>query len=193
MTPEAFQAAWDGPRVVLPQHIPPTGVPADAMDFLRRAGLPRGLSYGKKDWPGQLSFECIERGLVPVLNEQPANGPRWPANLSQHYVLGEESYEGGSSPFWCIHGPSGRVEVVDLEASGESVVELVNTSVMHLAATLVVLREWVELRGQHGSRHVDELRAALRRADPEASDKNRWASFIAWIASAESEIVFRVW
>jgi hypothetical protein len=153
--------------------------------------------------PARLSFARLEQGLKPALSQQwtidesapPLDEPRWRAKLLERSILGEGYFEGGASPLWCVHGPSGRIETVDGEAPEGSWITLVNTSVAHLAETLLVLRQWVEgLGGTRESRATQcaHLRSALRRVDPDASEGNHWAHFVDWVESNEFEIIFSV-
>ncbi len=116
ITAEKFVATWDTPLVILPRELaPPVGATEDTVEFLARGGLPRGLAYREKAGPTHLSFACLARGLAPLPQWLPrgiAASPSW----AHHLVLGEEWFEGGASPLWCVHAPSGRVEVVDVES-----------------------------------------------------------------------------
>src|SRR5689334_5002794 len=134
--PRRFIELWDLPRAAIPSTAtPPTGVGREAWEFLTVGGLPKAIIYGEKDGPAHLSFARLLGGLPPLLQALPG-GVQSSSQWSDHFVLGEERFEGGASPFWCLHGPSGRVEVIDLESEDERP-RLVNTSVADLAETLL--------------------------------------------------------
>lgn len=168
-------ATWGESTLVrLPGEInaPGTASP-EAVAFLRAAGLPEGIVYGDPDGPAHLSFARLARGLTPISRALPA-GFSVPATWSSLVVIGEEWFEGGAAPWWCLHGPSGRVEVVDLE-SEDAAPRLVNTSVAHLAKTLLAFRRWAEGGRASG---VSGLRTELRDSDPAAFDMSRWSDLV---------------
>jgi hypothetical protein len=187
MSPEEFLAAWDTPLVVLPgDAVRPTNLPPDAVDFLSRAGLPLGLAIGDEKLPYHVSFWRVSRGVTPVLDDF-GGGVPWPMEWREHCVIGEGWLDGGASPFWCMHAPSGRIEIADVE-SDDPVPRPANTSVAHLAATLVALRQWtLTLPDSHESRaqQCQELCRALEAADPEAWGDNQWAMLAEYFESAE--------
>jgi hypothetical protein len=175
IAPEAFAAEWDTPLITLPLELSRTGVDAEALEFLQRGGLPEGLSYGQKDGAAHLSFARLRRGLTPLLQALPSMIRRAPA-WKDHVVLGQEWFEGGASPFWCLHDASGRVEVIDIESDDETP-GLVNTSVAHLAQTLLTFRSWVR-QIDMDARSLTALRAALQQADLVAWRSSRWSRLL---------------
>jgi hypothetical protein len=185
MTPDEFVSAWDTPLVKLPKELHvPTRLNADAVRFLNFAGLPARVAYGDRTWPAHLSFASVEHGVLPLPEVLAAAGVQCAESWSPHFVIGEEWFAGGASPFWCVHGPSGRVEVIDIEADDESP-SLVNTSIAHLADTLLRFRSWVRAAPSAG-RDLRGLRDALQRADPAAWRTSRWSELLDHLESVDA-------
>lgn len=185
MTSKIFSKTWDIPFVVLPRTLaqPMDGIANATLAFLADIGLPRSLVYGNNEWPAHLSFSRIEQGLVPLLQTLPPND-NWPQVWEHHFVLGQEWFEGGASPLWCLHGPSGRVVVIDIEAD-ENEPRLVNTSVQHLAETLMAFRMWSLLTTE--KRQPSRLRTSLEQSDPKAWTSSRWSALVDYLESVNVE------
>jgi hypothetical protein len=173
VTPEKFLAEWKGRLVRLPPNVPrPVGA-----DFLIHPGLPAEVLYGPLDNPYYVTFVPIEHSLVRVTDE-PIHGD-WPSECADHLILGKATIL-DARPWWCLHQPSGRVDCVDIEAP--TVVTLINSTVAHLAASLLAFRRWVE-----GATHDShQLRFALEAVDPSAWGKNEWSALVDhWEAESE--------
>jgi hypothetical protein len=190
MTPDEFVAAWDGPRVLLPEDVAPpvTGL-GPAVDFLRRAGLPAGVAFGDEGAPYQYSFGRMAHGLARAIDVREMSGPP-PASWDGHFLIGDGYLEGGSSWFVAIDA-RGRVLELDFEADDPSPL-LVNGSVEGLAASLVALRAWYARPSLE--RDVDALRPRLEAADREAWHAGRyWRGLADYIESLDrSSDVFLV-
>lgn len=183
MDAKAFAKKWDTPLVRLSARAPrPTNVSPAAVQFLAQAGLPEAIAFGDRQNPSQLSFKSLERGLIPLLEALP-EGITGPESWAELVVLGEERIEGGASPYWCMHGPTGRVELIDLEWDDDDQPMLVNTSVACLAETLLIFRQWVRLEGS--DRDLSRLRADMERVDPVAWPTSQWRMLLDHLESLD--------
>jgi hypothetical protein len=176
LSPEEFSRAWGFETLVrLSSQQAAAPIPNEDRDFLVRGGLPALIRYFPGSTDGVVTFCRLATGLVPVLGER-TGGPPLPPDWSAYWIIGDEFFSNGAA-WWCLHGPSGRVDRIDIEI--EPPIEFVNSSVAHFASALLAASQWSAQCGhsvEEWLSEVDRFKRALAELDPPCvqSDRNFW-------------------
>jgi hypothetical protein len=184
-SPAAFSRAWGADALVrLPSQKGPTPIPKNDRDFLVRAGLPAMIRYFPGSTDGVITFCRLASGLFPVLGEKTV-GPPLPAEWSFNWIIGDEFFCNGAA-WWCVHGPSGRVERIDIEINPP--VEFANSSVAHFASAVFATLLWAQRRTPSADAwpsEVDRFKQELGVLDPPCmeSARNFWPVYLNFIRS----------
>ena len=116
-------------------HFPPESladvkIPVDARNFLLEAGLPDSAAPF-------LNFEVPKKGSLPTVSQE------WklPENYSHFRVIG---FNGSGDPICLDENASGAVVYLNHDTRFERI--LINTSVLHLAESLLAFRSCIEKR-----------------------------------------------
>src|SRR5271166_533796 len=138
-SPEKFEHAWGADRVVrLPTLAPTAPVPKNDREFLLRAGLPGLIRYFPGSTEGVITFCRLASGMAPILHEKTV-GPPLPCEWSVYWIVGDEFFCNGAA-WWCVHGPTGRVDRIDIEI--EPPIQFANSSVAHFASAVLAASLW---------------------------------------------------
>jgi len=184
-SPEEFARAWGADSLVrLSSRLATAPVPKDCRDFLVHVGLPALIRYFPGSSDGVITFCRLDSGLAPVLEEKTV-GPPLPSEWSVYWIMGDEFFCNGAA-WWCVHGPTGRVDRIDIEI--EPPIEFANSSVAHFASALLGARLW-SARSSRSSRdwpsEVDRFKHELAELDPAClqSDRHFWPAYLDFIRS----------
>ncbi|HTU89973.1 MAG TPA: SUKH-4 family immunity protein [Gemmataceae bacterium] len=185
LSPEEFARNWGTDLLIrLPAGLATAPIPKDSREFLVRAGLPAFIRYFPGSTDGVISFCRLGSGLAPVLEEETV-GPPLPSEWSVYWIMGDEFFCNGAA-WWCVHGPTGRVDRIDIEI--DPPIEFVNSSAAHLASALLAASLWSE-RSSHSSTDwpsgVDRFKRELAELDPPClqSDRYFWPVYLDFIRS----------
>jgi hypothetical protein len=171
-SPEEFAKHWGAKYLVQMPPLADAPIPNDAREFLVRAGLPTLLRYTPGATDAVITFCRLASGLAPLLGEKTV-GPPLPFEWSDYWIIGDEFFCNGSA-WWCVHGPTGRVDRIDIEI--DPPVEFANSSVAHFASAVHAALLW----SADGSRltanwpsEVDRLKSELAELDPACMKSGR--------------------
>lgn len=179
LSAEEFARAWGSSALVrLPRNLENAPIPADASDFLVKAGLPALVEYWESG-PLKVTFCRLAGGLTTVLKE-PTVGPPLPSEWSVYWVAGDEFFCNGAA-WWCIHQETGAVHRIDIET--ETPIEFVNSTVAHLATSLQLAVVWssqCDRTPQKWPLEVNRFRRQLEELDSPCmrSNKNFWWRYL---------------
>jgi hypothetical protein len=194
LSAEEFAKYWGAKYLV---QMPPRAdapIPKDTREFLVRAGLPTLLRYTPGATDAVITFCRLASGLAPVLGEKTV-GPPLPSEWSDYWIIGDEFFCNGAA-WWCVHGPTGRVDRIDIEI--DPPVEFANSSVAHFATTVLTELMWSAIGNDlvgnwHSS--VDRLKSELAALDPPCMQSNRnfWPAYLDFIRSEEPQLTPLKW
>jgi hypothetical protein len=182
ISPEEFARARGANNLVQMPPLTDAPVPNDSGEFLVRAGLPALIRYTPGATDAVITFCRLASGLAPLLGEKTV-GPPLPSEWSDYWIIGDEFFCNGAA-WWCVHGPTGRVDRIDIEI--DPPVEFANSSVVHFASALHAALVW----SAKGSRlvadrpaEVDRLKSELAELDPNCMQSNRnfWPVYLDFI------------
>jgi hypothetical protein len=184
LSPEKFAQAWGTDALVQMPSLAGTLIPKNSREFLVRAGLPALVRYFPGHTDEVITFCRLASGLAPVLGEKTVGSPL-PPEWSVYWIVGDQFFCNGSA-WWCIHGPTGRVDRIDIEL--ESPVEFANSSVVHFAAAIVGALSWSAKASravEEWPSEVDRFKRKLTELDPPCmqSDHNFWPVYLDFIRS----------
>jgi hypothetical protein len=92
-----------------------------------------------------------------------------PADWQQLFIIGEEHYDGGASPFIAAHGGTGEVLGLDIERDGTAAYFL-NSSVGAFIETFLLFDQVVGSRAAMAAGLTERVRAA----DPHGYPRSEW-------------------
>jgi hypothetical protein len=182
LTPAEFSATWGKEALVrMPQSSIVGEIPSAASQFLVEAGLPAFLRFFDASNLAKVTFNRLQSGITPVLNEKTV-GPPLPSDWSVYMTLGDEFFCNGAA-WWCLHKDSGHVVRIDIEVDARPI-EFANTSVAHFASALMTALRWSEsCNHKEWMSALDRLQQALAAVDPPSmqSDRHFWPSILQFL------------
>jgi hypothetical protein len=185
LSPEGFARAWGIDSLIqLPSRLATAPISKVSREFLVRAGLPALIRYFEGVTKGLITFCRLDSGLDPVLGEKTV-GPPLPSEWSVYWILGDEFFCNGSA-WWCLHGPTGRVDRIDIEI--DPPISFANSSVAHFASALLIALLWSNQPGHSPTEwpsEVAQFKHELADLDPAClqSDRNFWPMYLDFISS----------
>jgi hypothetical protein len=148
-------------------------LPETATSFLREAGLPKRVRMAYSDDPHEMSFLSVSKG-IGRFTDSGIHGGSFPREWETYWMIGEETFSNGGAGLVIVQ-ETGVVLSVDVEI--DNPVRFLNSSVAHLASTLLHLVTWSRRHGslEPGSNGyqsaMNELTEELRQLDSAVFDQ----------------------